>query len=784
MENIEISPSELLITELTWRERDVLELLAERLTNREIASRLYLAVSTVKEYVGNIMGKLYVKNRRQAVERAFELGLINNAEKTGVSSPNKFPVPVTSFVGREDELEKITAWISDSTSRLLTLTGSPGTGKTRLALQAVGGLNGEFKHGVVYIPLASIRDPKLVATAIAFALDIQENTGQPLTEKLQHFLSEKQMLLLIDNFEQVVQAAPLIVDLLAVAPGVKVMVTSREGLRVSGEQEFLVPSLNLPDEQNTERHTAVAKYDAVELFIQRVQAIKPDFVLTDKNAPLVAQICRQLDGIPLTIELAAPYMRLFSLEALSERLECRFELNREGMRDMPERQQTLRATIDWSYDLLEEGEQILLSRLSVFQGSRTIEAIEAICCPDLPIDVVSGLEALLNKNLIGQVRGPEGEPRFVLLETIHEYAGEQLDKLGTTDEIRARHADYFTTLAEGAETYTRAGANQMRWLRRLEADIDNLRAALDWSLGDGNDIELGMRLVGALGYFWFRQGHNTEGQQWTAKALDISDDIPVLVRAVLYRTATLFYSHGATDLISYEDALTSLSLYTELEDDYEIGWTLIHLGLISAEYLDDLDSAFTQTEEGLAMLRKVDDQPGVAQALNILGELARLQGDLERAEAAYEETLAIAREIGDSLREGLQILNLGFIAYRRGQFEHALNLLQQSTALALEIEHKSFIACSLSALAGPIGALGQSQRAVQLIGAGEAMNEFLGIGHQPTDAQELERIEAAIRQQMDEEAFQAAWAEGRALNYQEVIALALEESNSSDTEKT
>jgi predicted ATPase/DNA-binding CsgD family transcriptional regulator len=777
MEKLKIPPSEELIDELTWREQDVLELLAERMTNREIATRLHLAESTVKEYVGNILAKLFVKNRRQAVERALTLELIKPGEQTASGSQNTLPASMTSFVGREAELESISDWLADPSSRLLTLTGPPGTGKTRLALQAASGLNGEFNNGVVYVPLAPIRNPKLVAFAIANALGIQEDAEQSLSEKLQSYLGKKQMLLLLDNFEQVIEAAPLVVDLLAAAPGVKAMVTSREGLRVSGEQELLVPSLALPDVQGDTSPSDVEKSDAVALFIQRIQAIKPKFVLTEANAAVVVEVCRQLDGLPLAIELAAPHLRMFTLEGLHERLECRFDLLKDGMRDMPERQQTLRATIDWSYDLLEEGEQILLARLSVFQGSRTIEAVEAVCCPDLPIDVLDGLQALLNKNLIRQVEGPEGEPRFVLLETIHDYAREQLDKFGETAEIQAQHAAYFTDLAERAEPDTRAGAEQMLWLHRLEADLDNLRTALEWSLGGGADDLLGLRLVGALGHFWFRQGHHAEGQQWVERALEKSGDAPLSVRAALHRTKSLLLAHTIDHVISFGNIHEALSLYKEIGDKREIGWTLIHLSLISAEHLDDIDEALALSEEGLALLQEVNDIPGIAQALNILGELYRLQGDLERAEVAYEETLAIAREIGDQLREALQGLNLGFIAYRRGQAGRALTLMQKSLALGLKLDHKAYIACTLEALAGPIGALGQTERAARLIGAGDAMNDALGISRQPTDAQELDRIGAAVRQAMDEDAFQIAKAEGRTLSYQEVIALAMDEPN-------
>lgn len=779
MEYIQSSASEVLPNELTWREQEVLELLAERLTNREIAQQLHLAVSTVKEYVGYILAKLYVKNRRQAVEHALTLGLIGLEGKRTAKSSNNLPSPLTSFVGRENELKKIATWISDQSSRLLTLTGPPGTGKTRLALQAATSLNDEFNHGVYFVSLATVCDPEFVSMAIANTLGIQEVAGQSLQTRLKNYLHEKHMLLLLDNFEQVIQAASFVVDLLAAAPGVKMMVTSREGLRVSGEQELLVPALALPDgDERGKPFAALEKYEAVKLFIQRIRSVKSDFVLTEVNAPIVVQICRQLDGLPLAIELAAPHLRLFSLEGLHERLKCRFDLLKDGMRDMPERHQTLRATIDWSYDLLEPGEQLLLARMSVFQGERTIEAIEAVCCPDLPIGVVDGLQALLNKSLIRQIEGPERKPRFVLLETIHDYAQEQLDKIGETSEIRTRHAAYFTNLVEQAEPHTRAGADQMIWLRRLEVDIDDLRAALKWSLGDGEEKELGLRLVGALGHFWFRQGHNTEGQEWTVKALEEIGDAPISVRAALHRTKTLLLAHTTNHIIRFENIQEAFSLYKELGDRREMGWALTLLGLNTGVHLGEIDEAFAQVEEGLALLWEVNDRPGIALSLNILGELVHLRGDLESAEAVYLEALVIAREIGDKLREAILVLNLGEIAYLRGQLEEALTLFQQAMALGLELEHKSYIASTLALMSGPFDAVGQPERAARLIGAADAINDTMGIEHPPTVARGLERMEINIRQQIDEVTFKSAWREGRAMSYHEAIALALDTPDS------
>jgi predicted ATPase/DNA-binding CsgD family transcriptional regulator len=776
MDGINESKSEVLLEELTWREQEVLELLTEHLTNREIASRLYLAESTIKEYVGNILGKLHVDNRRQAVKAALSFGLIDPNKKLEFKSLNSLPIPLTSFVGRVSALIKIKEWIQDSSSRLLSLTGAPGTGKTRLAIQAVSGLINEFKDGVIYVPLDHINNPECVPAEIAKILRIQDIKGQSVIDRLKSIFKNKQVLLILDNFEQVIQAAPLLVELLENAPGVKILVTSREVLRVSGEQEFHVSPLELPDEEVDESFTSLMENESILLFLQRCQAVQPDVCLSDANAITFKQIVKKLDGLPLAIELAAPQIRLFSPQALLKRLDKSFEILMSGMRDMPPRHQTLKATIDWSFDLLEPEEQSLFIRLAVFRNSWTVEAVESICCPDLHISAVNGLELLLNKNLIKLREDPGEERRFTFLRSIHDYAQEKLEQSGFAIDYRDKHSKYYTSLVQAAEPYTRAGAKQLWWLQRLEKEYNNLQAALEWTLEGGGDPLDGLIIVGSLGYFWFRKGHYYDVQKWVPKAFEKSGRESIAVRAALHRTKALMNIHATEPLLKIENMNEALSLYEQLDDRYEMGWVLTNLSMYYAEQQKKFDKAFTMCERGLSLLEEVGDLPGVAQAFNILGELKRLHGDLEPAEKAYKKSLNLSIEIGDKLREAIQYINLGFIYFRQGKNKLARQMFSQSATLALAIEHKPCISCALHAMAGPLGLQGNPTLAARLFGAADLLNEELGITIQPSDIQELINIKNLIREKLGEETFTKTVEEGKLLNFREAVQLALKES--------
>ncbi len=480
---------------LSAREREILFLLSQGTADKEVARQLHLSLNTVKWHNRQIYAKLGVTNRTQAVAQAEKLGLLGEEgvlSRPGVSRvPNNLPAPVSSFVGRTKEMEEIDHLLQDH--RLVTLTGPGGVGKTRLALEIASSwlTAGRFPDGIYFVELAPISDPARVGEAVLEAVGLKLEVGQTAKEKLVLFLKEKDLLLLLDNFEHLLEGAPLVAALLRESPDLQVLATSREALHLSGEQTFLVPSLEIDPSR--------------ELFLQRAREVRPDFELTIEELPIIDRICARLDRLPLAIELAAARMNIFTLDSLQENLgEC-FQVLSEGPQDAPQRHRTLWETIDWSFQLLEPDERTLFRRLAVFQGSRTIDAVQEICCFDLTLDALEGLASLLVKNLIRQEEGLDGEPRFYLLETLHEYARERLQESSEEQEIQHRHAVYFSELVSQAKYPSRGGPEQGYWLRRLEAEHDNLRAMHEWASA-GVEVELGLRVVGSLDYFWLRSG--------------------------------------------------------------------------------------------------------------------------------------------------------------------------------------------------------------------------------------------------------------------------------------
>jgi predicted ATPase/DNA-binding CsgD family transcriptional regulator len=761
---------------LTERELEILRLISEGLSNREIAQKLVLALGTVKWYNKQVYSKLGVHSRTEAVARAREVGLFDAqpdvSARPAIVPQHNLPAQVTSFIGRGREIGEVKRLLA--TTRLLTLTGPPGTGKTRLGLQVVAQVLDRFADGVFFVDLAPISDPQLVPSTVAQVLGAREAGGQPLVETLKNHLCGKSLLLLLDNFEQIIEAAPLVGELLSASPGLNALVTSREPLHVYGEQEYPVPPLALPDLDRVDTLRALSQYEAVELFTHRARAVRPDFTITDEDGPAIAEICVRLDGLPLAIELAAARSKLLSPEMMRRRLESRLGTLTGGARDLPARLRTLRGAIDWSYDLLDADEKTLFARLAVFQGGRTVEAVEGVCGHGLAIDAIDGLESLLHKSLLREGEGLDGEPRFLFLETIHEYARERLEESGEAETVQKRHADYFVALAERAAPELH-GARQDNWSARLRVEHGNLRTALAWSLG-GGDAELGLRLVGALREFWFSGGHIAEGLRWTERALESAGDAPPDLRASALNAAGLLaFAHGDYErgTLLHREALV---LSREVDDRLNSAWALVFLGGQLTGYPDaDYEVGIALCEEGLALFRELDLKPAIARALNVLGELARLDGDYERAQEVYEEGLAIARETGDRHREAMMLGNLGYVAYHQGDYERAEALAMEALNLLWERRLEYHVPMGMVMLAGPVGAQGQPGRAARLLGAAEALLEAMGVGLQPADQLEADRYVAAVRKQLDGAAFEAARAEGRAMSLEEAVAYALGE---------
>lgn len=759
----------MLLDTLNEREKEILQRLSTGLSDQQIADDLFLSLNTVKWYNRQIYSKLGVKSRTQAIACAKDLGVLGGIEMPPPVSVSRLPAQTTLFIGRQREMAEVKRLLV--ASRLLTLTGAGGTGKTQLALRVATEIAEAFADGVCFIDLAPLSDHTLVAKAIAGALGVLEQPSEPLVETLKRALAHRELLLLLDNYEHLIKAASLVTTLLTAAPRLKVLATSREPLRLAGEQEYVVPPLSLPGAETVSAERLLAS-EAGLLFVRRAQMALLRFEVNDTTAPVIGRICTRLDGLPLAIELAAARCKLFTPHALLEQLEgardgSPFRALARGSRDSPPRQRTLRDSIAWSYHLLDTDEQRLFARLAVFRGGRSLEAIESVCSEGLSIDVMDGLASLLDKNLVQQKEAPDGELRFIMLEMLHEYARERLKASGEEETIQRRHAEYFVALAERAEPALRL-AGYESWVQRLELDLENLRAVLEWSLG-GGDVALGARLAGALCLFWYGNGYHVEGRRWTQHLLQRLVDVPLI-----YQPKFLF-SAGHMAYMDHLDAGRPLfsrarDISRDVGDRLQMAWALALLGYTM---LPEPQAATPTVEEGLALFRELNHQPGIAQALNILGEIARFSGDDGRARRLYEECLAVSQQTGERRRICFIYHNLTFLALHAGEVERARSLARQALDLARAMNNQLEMAKALATFAGTIGALGQPEQAARLFGASESALERMGAFHQPNDKREIDAMIAAARAQLDEVTFQAAWAEGRDLTLEQAVERAL-----------
>jgi predicted ATPase/predicted Ser/Thr protein kinase len=760
--------------------------------------------------------KRYVSTRDLARELATIRDRFSERPANVEARPANIPVQRTPFVGREKEVAAAKELLLRKDVRLVTVTGPGGIGKTRLAIEVASGLIEHFPGGAHFVPLSPLSDPGLIASVIVQTLGIREAGSQSPLEILKKNLQDSwraPMLLLVDNFEHLIQAAPAVSELLAMAPNLKVLVTSRAALHVYGEHEFPVPPLALPDARSTPSLEVLSHYSAVALFVQRAVAAKPDFELNRENARAVTEICARLDGLPLAIELAAARVKVVSPSSLLTRLASRLQLLTGGARDLPQRQQTLRATFDWSYDLLSAAEQRLFRRLSVFVGGCNLEGVEAVCDTkgDLDLDLLDGTASMVDKSLLQQIEQVDGESRFVMLETIREYALEKLEASGEQAVTKRAHAAYCLVLAEDEAT-EQSAAEGPEWLERFALEYDNFRAGLEW-LTETGDAEWGLRLGAALFRYWETREYLAEGRDRLGKLLRLPGAavptkarVRALFAAGVLASEQVDYAAADTLLSESVDIARRLSdkqgvavslnamavnarhrgdvavaqslfeetlmLWRELGNQKVVARSLSNLASV-VQLQGDYSRARSLHAECLSIFQALGDRLGVAWSLNSQGDVARDQGDSAAAQALYEQALTIFRELGDRWGIAGTLSDLGRLAREQRNYPLAHSLYRESMRLFQTLEHKRGIARLLECFACSAAAQLEAERSLRLAGAAAALRQNIGAPLAPGEQAKLEALLDPAREALTNTASAMAWLEGWSMPLEEAIAEAL-----------
>lgn len=731
---------------------------------------------------------------------------------------SKLPAPLTSLIGRERELARLCEYLSDPGTRLITLIGPPGIGKTRLSVEVARAVLAEFPEGIFFVSLVPLEDPNLVAPTIIQMLGFVEIRSQPPLERLKNSIGNKQMLLVLDNVEHLIEGiAALASELLLACSHLKILATSREAMRVPGEWLYPVPVLSIPTTtqlQSIDVETA-SQFAALTLFRERARAVNPDFALNADNVQAVANICAQLDGLPLAIELIAARIRLMSPQALLERFSSQFTLYADGMRGVSARQKTLHNAIAWSYDLLSPEEQKLFASLSVFAGGFNLNAAESIFSRTSTTEIVSGLIAsLVDKSLLQRTSDVHNEPRFSMLVTIQQFALDRLRHMSGEAEARTWHLGYFLDLAEHAYREVH-GPTQFEWLDRLEVEHDNLRAAWDYAIEC--NAELALRLASALLDYWLVRGNLSEGRQWLRQLLEQTKDWRQSARRAQVLGMAGRLAHAQMDFVAarrlFERALPiarrsddksqiafillwlgrtlgrqrdhlsaqllmaeCLKIYQELQDEWGIAWAMFGLG-DTAYYQGHYAEAEERNLQSLAIFQELGDRFNAAYVLNGLGEVSRLQDNYEVAGKYYEESLEIYRELHSRAALAPPMINLAWVSLRLGHTGAAKAFFQESLKLFKDENKKIGMMHCLPGFASVLGIIGKPESAARLFGAMEALLENLEMTGQldPPDQKELDHYVAIVRSQLDEAAFAKAWAEGRVMRMEQAIAYGLEE---------
>ena len=694
--------------------------------------------------------------------------------------PHNLPVQLTPLIGRDGAIARICSMLERDGARLVTLTGPGGTGKTRLALAVAAELLDHFPDGAWLVDFAHLSDPALVPSTIAATLNVRETGAQSVRDALGAFLSSKRLLLVLDNYEHLLVAAPVVTELLQAGPEVAVLVTSRESLRLRAEQDVAVAPLALPVEHAIPALETLAQVSSVTLFVQRAQAAQADFALTNENAVAVAEICRRLDGLPLAIELAAARIKVLAPQALLVRLEHRLPLLTGGARDAPARQRTLRDAIAWSYDLLPEEEQSLFRQLGVFAGGATLEAVEAVANPNGDFDVFGGLAGLVDKSLLRSREGTGGEPRFSMLETVREYALERLAASGEETATRQRQAMFCLSLVEPAtlephqsEFGRWGGQEHSWWLERVSTELDNLRGALAWAIESGN-AEMALRLSGATEDFWYLRGHFREGRHWLERSLAIDAASPPALRARTLLGAGNLAHYQGVDETAAAYVGQGLELYEELGDVRGSGIALFTLGILAEDHGDYVTAKRLLLDAQTRFDAEGDDSYALGASYHLGVVLYGLR-EPRQATALLQEVEREARRNDNSPHLAGVLTYLGLIACEQSDFVRAAAWQAEALRLDQASANQQGIMWGLAGIAVLAAESGSYESATRLLSAADRQRDRVGIG--PFALPEriaYERARDTVLGQLDASTFEEAWAAGRELSLQEAVAEALQ----------
>jgi predicted ATPase/DNA-binding CsgD family transcriptional regulator len=830
----EHEPDDPLVEPLTRREREILGLLDQGLSAPEISELLTLAVSSIKWHIQHLYGKLGVSGKRQALTRAKELGLLGPppaaaaAEGQPSARPERkhnLPLQVTHFFGREREIAQLKERLAEH--RLVTLTGPGGVGKTRLSLRTAEEVLRDFPAGVWLVELAPLSDPALVAQQVASSLGLHDDPGRPILETLTFFLRDRQVLLVLDNCEHLLEACARLADtLLRSCPRVRILASSREPLGIAGEAVFSVPSLSFPDPDHLPPIDQMTDYMAISLFVDRARLVRPDYQVAAHNAAALGRICQRLDGLPLAIEMAAARLNILNADQLAARLDDAFRLLTGGSRSALPRQQTLRATIDWSYELLSDKECLLFQRLSVFAGGCTLEAAEAVCA-DLslqPSDVLDLLASLVAKSMVIADRRPGEETRYHLLEMVRQYARQKLQDSGESVHLHARHRDYFLMFAETnvPKLYSK---ERLIWTRKLGAEPENLRLALEWSFSDLTDVEAGPRLVIALfSHLWnsHRWSSHHELFDWCKRAITLCQsrtDISAALYAQLHaQFSTLVSVNDPQTALTWSKQAVEISRRLRPIGNEILLGTLLVLGWRYMTDLDDVEQALAPYAEaeavfqelGLDTNRTKQDPEIAAWFAHIKAEMANKQGHYQDAKMHASESIRLYEESGDrwsSLRPQISlgtacedlgeyeqarshflkalslitesgnwhksdvIRRLGMVDFWLGNLDRALEYCQESLREAAGMPDNNIVASCLGVCAGIAAKRGQPARSARLSGAAEAL--YAKQGREAWEDSSLDTLLPSWRERPDQAAILNAFKAGQSMNAEQMVAYAL-----------